>query len=248
MVGEAVLKPVDDAEEAVWCAEVLDCVVEDGFRVPRPLRTRDGSFVTAGWSAAVRIDGASCPAMDWSGLLVAGRAFHGAVRGQTRPSFLDQRDHRWAVADRVAWGEARVEPLAPVADLLRVLYSLLRPVQVVNQVIHGDLSGNVLFAPGCLPAVIDFSPYWRPAAYADAIVAVDGLLWFGAGPELIELASTGAEFPQMLVRAMVFRLVALNEKARLFGVECLDGELELFEPVVGYVRELVEGEIHGVPS
>jgi uncharacterized protein (TIGR02569 family) len=171
-----------------------------------------------------------------------------AVRGQTRPSFLDQRDHRWAVADRVAWGEARVEPLAPVADLLRVLYSLLRPVQVVNQVIHGDLGGNVLFAPGCLPAVIDFSPYWRPAAYADAIVAVDGLLWFGAGPELIELASTGAEFPQMLVRALVFRLVALNERARLFGAECLDGELELFEPVVGYVRELVEGEIHGVPS
>ena len=194
MVGDAVLKPVDDVEEAVWCAGVLDRVVEDGFRVPRPVRTRDGSFIAAGWSAAARVDGESRPAMDWAGLLSAGRAFHAAVRNETRPAFLEQRDHRWAVADRVAWGEARIEPLAPVADLLRVLHALLRPVDVVNQVIHGDLSGNVLFAPGCLPAVIDFSPYWRPAAYADAIVAVDGLLWFGAGPELIDLASTGAEF------------------------------------------------------
>ncbi|MEY9932945.1 hypothetical protein ABH926_007598 [Catenulispora sp. GP43] len=109
---------------------------------------------------------------------------------------------------------------------------------MTNQVIHGDLSGNVLTASGRLPAVIDFSPYWRPAAYADAIVVVDGLLWFGAGPDQLALASTGADFPQMLVRALLFRLVALNEKARSFGMECLDGELELFEPVVALVREL----------
>ena len=73
-------------------------------------------------------------------------------------------------------GARRVEPLAPVADLFHALQSLLRPVHAVNQVIHGDLSGNVLTgnvltAPGRVPAVIDFSPYWRPAAYADAIVA-----------------------------------------------------------------------------
>ena len=52
----------------------------------------------------------------------------------------------------------------------------------------------------------------------------------------------------MLVRALMFRLVALDGKARMFGVECLDGELEVFEPVVGYVRKLVEVEVHGVPS
>ena len=65
----------------------------------------------------------------------------------------------------------------------------MRPVRAANQVIHGELSGNVLFAAGQAPAVIDFSPYRRPAAYADAIVAVDGLLWFGAGRELVKLAA-----------------------------------------------------------
>lgn len=47
--------------------------------------------------------------------------------------------------------------------------------------IHGDLTGNVLFAAGRAPAVIDFSPYWRPPVFAEAIVVADGLLW-GAGP------------------------------------------------------------------
>jgi uncharacterized protein (TIGR02569 family) len=240
LVGDAVLKPVDDVEEAEWCAQLLDRVEGEGFRVPRPLRARDGSFVAFGWSATARVDGVSDPAADWAGVLEAGRAFHQALQGEPCPPFLERRDHRWALGDRVAWGEDRGEPLAPVAGLFHALCSLLRPVHAVNQVIHGDLSGNVLAAPGVPPAVIDFSPYWRPTAYADAIVAVDALLWYGAGPDLVALAGKGADFPQMLVRALVFRLVALNEKARTFGRECLDGELELFVPVVAYARELVE--------
>lgn len=248
LVGDAVLKPIDDVEEAEWCAQVLDRIKSEGFRVPRPLRTRDGSFIASGWSAAARVDGVSDPAADWASVLEAGRAFHQALRSEPCPPFLKQRAHRWAVGDRVAWGEDCVEPLAPVADLFHVLCSLLRPVHVVDQVIHGDLSGNVLTAPGRSPAVIDFSPYWRPTAYADAIIAVDGLLWFGAGPDLVALASTGADFPQMLVRALLFRLVALNEKARSFGMECLDGELEPFEPVVAYVRELVEAGVQAASS
>ena len=72
---------------------------------------------------------------------------------------------------------------------------------------HGDTCANLLFDSVLPPAVIDFSPYWRPTAYADAIVAVDGLLWFRAGPDLVALASTGADFPQMLVRALLFRLL-----------------------------------------
>jgi hypothetical protein len=70
-------------------------------------------------------------------------------------------------------------------------------------VVHGDLSGNVLFAAGQAPAIIDF--------------------------------------PQMLVRATLFRLVALNENARLFDTGVLDGELEVFEPVIAYLRKLLVG-------
>ena len=36
------------------------------------------------------------------------------------------------------------------------------PIVTTSQLIHGDLTENILFAEGLSPAVIDFSPYWRP--------------------------------------------------------------------------------------
>ena len=113
-----------------------------------------------------------------------------------------------------AWNEATVDVLAPVAAPLRRLQSMLPPVTATSQVIHGDLSGNVLFAPGLPPAIIDMSPYWRPAAFADAIIAVDGLLWFGGDTDLLRAATDGPDAGQMPARALIFRLIALNEHAR----------------------------------
>ena len=47
----------------------------------------------------------------------------------------------------------------------------------------------------------------------------------------------------MLVRAALFRLVALSERARIFGlsVSALDGELAVYKPVIALVRDLVDG-------
>jgi len=56
--------------------------------------------------------------------------------------------------------------------------------------------------------VLDFSPYVRPLCYADAIVVADAMLWERAGPELFDLLTPGAVGIQVLLRALVFRLVA----------------------------------------
>jgi hypothetical protein len=54
-IGDAVLKPVDDVIEAVWVAETLLRLPEDGFRIARPLN-RPGSGAgpepTGGWAHA----------------------------------------------------------------------------------------------------------------------------------------------------------------------------------------------------
>ena len=236
-VGVAVLKPAEDCAETTWVAELLSGVAEDGFRLARPLRTHDGRWVVDGWSASRFVDGETGPADRWAQVLAAARAFHAALRSAPQPTFLAGRGHRWALADRVAWGEARCEPLPAVAPLLSRLEDALRPVTSPCQPVHGDLSGNVLFADGQLPAIIDFSPYWRPASYADAIVAVDGLLWFGAGRDVLELAWSSQDFRQMLLRALVFRLVAFNEAAQAThraAAEVLD-ELTRFKTVVDCV-------------
>jgi hypothetical protein len=39
-----------------------------------------------------------------------------------------------------------------------------------SQLVHGALTAIVLFEQGLAPAVIDFSPYWRPSASGEAVV------------------------------------------------------------------------------
>lgn len=239
-VGSVVLKPTEDDDEASWVAELLTRLDEAGFRLARPVGARDGRWVVDGWSASHLVAGETGPAGRWPLLLAAARAFHAALRPTARPAFLALRRHRWALADRVAWGESAFEPLPDLRPLMDRLMAVRRPVIADCQLVHGDLSGNVLFADGLAPAIIDFSPYWRPAAYADAIIAVDGLLWYGADPGLLTLAGTTPDFPQLLVRALIFRLVAHNEHARLSEGSSPD-ELAQFEAAVREVESLTHG-------
>jgi Ser/Thr protein kinase RdoA (MazF antagonist) len=118
------------------------------------------------------------------------------------------------VADRVAWGEQNIDVINEFAAPFSTLLKLRQPVkQEAAQLIHGDLTGNVLFAPDEVPAVIDFSPYWRPPVFAEAIVLADGLLWFGLPSSLLAASSDHRDWPQMLIRALIFRLVAHSENA-----------------------------------
>ncbi|WP_431912814.1 TIGR02569 family protein [Nonomuraea jabiensis] len=205
--GDAVVKPVDSAEEAEWSARVFaDLPPAAGFRVPRPLRSRDGTYVVEGWTAAEFLEGREGPAGMWESLIAAGRAFHRELRHLPRPDLLDRRDDPWAAADRIAWGEAAPPRPSNADELLARLGELAGPVAAPSQLVHGDLTGNVLFHPGRPPVVIDFSPYWRPVAYAEAVVVADGLLYHRADPELVEAVLPGREGLHLLARALVFRL------------------------------------------
>jgi uncharacterized protein (TIGR02569 family) len=124
-----------------------------------------------------------------------------------KPRFLDDRSSAWAVGDRVAWGEISSAEFLEVPHL-RALAAAVRPVAAPSQIIHGDLSGNVLFHEELAPAIIDFSPYWRPACYASAIVVADALLWEGADRQILDEVRDIEDFGQYLLRALIFRLVS----------------------------------------
>ncbi|WP_405709741.1 hypothetical protein [Streptomyces sp. NBC_00046] len=129
---------------------------------------------------------------------------------------------------------------AHIRQLVYRLQGLREPVDAHAQLIHGDLTGNVLFASGQAPAVIDFSPYWRPVAYADAIVVVDGLLYHQAGPRLVDSALPDAEGAQMLLRALIFRLAASGVLVGRSGALAED-ELIRFARVSQFVEERIGG-------
>ena len=199
---------------------------DPGFRVPRPLRTVAEDGATGDWVAQDPLAGAwvawqwlpgepaswSGVSPFWPSLIAASRAFHAALAGRPAPPWLGRDGSQWTVGDQVAWGERDPGSVlaaapGPLAAQLRSLLAALRPVRLPAQLIHGDLGGNVLFAAGEPPAVIDFSPYWRPAGLALAVAAVDALTWSGADPAILGELADQPDLDQLLARAHVGRLV-----------------------------------------
>jgi uncharacterized protein (TIGR02569 family) len=235
-VGEAVFRRVDDdyLVEALWLADLLNGVHEDGFRVARPRPSRDGAWLVDGWTAGKFLDGHH----DYRGHIPAAidaiLAFHTAVQLVPRPDFLELDDGPFARADRCAWGRPpdRIHPDL-IEDVLR-LYALRRPVKALrDQVIHGDLNpDNILFADGLEPGIIDIAPYWRPPEFALAVFAY----WIGPWRDDVGVLGHFAdleEFDQMLVRAALRMLLIMSE----FGVV---KDFERYRRATDLVQEWLE--------
>ena len=215
--GAIVLKRTGDPAEGQWIGDLFSSLEGSGFRVPRPAPSRAGGWVVSGWTAFEFVEGhpAGPNGGRWPETLAACRAFHRALASEPEPAFIRRATHAWAFADRLAWGELTVEPLGPYGDGIARLERLLRPVDLPSQAIHGDFTANVLFATGRPPCVIDFSPYWRPALFAEAVVVADAISWTSA-PE--SLAITWCEGKpaavQLIIRAVLRRVYELDQHTR----------------------------------
>lgn len=204
---QIVLKPADSSEEVLdWLARILDEVQLDSVRVARPQRSVSGAFIVDGWSASDFCPGSQQPRR-WSDIIAVGRQLHQAFAAVSRPEFLASRGDPWALADRAAWGDISLAPYRHAPHVAR-LAARLAPVRAASQVIHGDLTGNVLFDETLPPAVIDLSVYWRPAEFATAIVVTDALVWEGAATAELKSAIDIDQFGQFFVRALLFRIIA----------------------------------------
>lgn len=222
--GEVVLSRVADHARAAWSAKVRETLFVDGIRLARPVRSTDGRYVVSGWRADTFVAGGPEPRHDE--VVSAAVRLHEATSKLERPRFLTQAPTTpWAevdvfiAADRAAWEEqpfqslqpgTRIAPGSPDAqrsiDLIYQLARLRRTTKSPSQLVHGDLYGTTLFAGAAPPGITDIIPYWRPASWAAAVVVVDALSWGEADDGLIERWDALPEWPQMLLRALVFRL------------------------------------------
>jgi uncharacterized protein (TIGR02569 family) len=228
--GRLVLKPVGFGAETRWRSEVLSGLpVSPAYRIARPVRTCDGGWVAEGWEASELVAGDADVRRPDEAIRV-GIAFHTALAGLPRPAFLDQRDDPWAVADRVAWQEKQRGVGPAAAALLAPLLSARRPIHQRSQLVHGDLAGNVLFAAGCSPAIIDWPAYWRPPSWASAVVVVDALCWYGAGEDLAARWADVPDWGQLLIRALIFRIV--THDIALAAAGWTDDQLAAYQPVI----------------
>jgi uncharacterized protein (TIGR02569 family) len=222
--GEVVLSVVPDHARAAWSARVRETLFVDGVRLARPVRSTDGRYVVSGWRADTFVAGVPEPRHDE--VVSAAVRLHEATGKLERPRFLTQGPTApWGdvdvfiAADRAAWEERPLSSVPPGArtappsadseksvELINQLASLRKPTRSPNQLVHGDLYGTVLFVGTAAPGITDITPYWRPASWAAGVAVVDALSWGEADDGLIERWSALPEWPQMLLRALMFRL------------------------------------------
>lgn len=205
IAGDVVLKRVGLEAEHDWVCDVYERWSCADVLVTTPLRAA-GRWSFQGWGAQLRLPGRTARAGDDSDWFrEVSETFHRALSPLRRPAFLDTRDDPWTYGEQVAWEGAAPEGGERTLALLRRAIARLAPVDVRDQVVHGDLGGNVL-RDGDRAAVIDWPPYWRPAAWALAVVATDAVCWEGADPSLLDRWSVGEQWPQLLLRAAIYRL------------------------------------------
>ncbi|MEU4672152.1 TIGR02569 family protein [Amycolatopsis sp. NPDC023774] len=220
--GDLVLKPVSDRSRTLWTARALEHADDPGLRIAKPVRASDGRWIVGDWSAWRYVSGTAENHVD--GAMLAAVKLHRATADLPRPDFLSARDDLDAVADRIAWEELD-RPLdeAKGGRWFEVLAPSRRPIKLPLQVAHGELLAGVLFDGDAAPGIVDFVPYYRPGEWGAAIVAVDAMAWGGATGELLDRWAHLPEWPQLLLRAVLFRLAAnaLNPRSTAAALDGL---------------------------
>ncbi|KAF4332110.1 ribosomal L1 [Fusarium beomiforme] len=226
--GQGVLlRPSDDDEESEYIGSLCKLLVDLNpidYGIPEPILAsgHPEKYVCDGWTAWTYVEGNAIPQGNFKTLMRACRAFHAdtARLVTVKPLFISTRKNRFTEADLVAWEEKKLEDVEGVnTDIMAViqptldqLHRLRQPFQqeMKSQLIHGDLTGNVLFdtESNNPPTIIDITLYWRPAEYAEAIIVADGLIWLKEGRELVDMHGFDHTRMQLLVRALYWRCLS----------------------------------------
>lgn len=232
--GNVVLRNLgEDAQEvANWQAELFSQIKRNGFRVAKPLRATNGSWMIDGWVAEEFLDGRHATKDDITVLIKAITNFHEALIGVPMPDYRKKESTIYDRADNWSWGEIPKDIDPNLYKLTMELAELRKPVDLPSQLIHGDLNlENVLVAENLPPAIIDFVPYWRPSEFALAVTA------FWAGPYTGDLEILGKfkhirEFDQMLIRAGLRMMLTQKDPKNAKSVDSYRKTTEIIKKFV----------------
>lgn len=218
--GDLVLSPGRDGMALAAVNPVLARLAADldtrpgrdprDLRIAMPIPARNGEWVVEGWGAT-RFEPGARQLTDLAAIRAVGAVLHAELHRVATPVTLTHGADRWAEAERVAFAESPldVDALGPGGRNLLLALGTHRTDTWLgpDQLVHGDLAGNVLLDPGGAPVVIDLSPYWRPALWAEAVAVLDSVLRLEADPDVMEGWITGAA-GQAMTRAALFRLLS----------------------------------------
>lgn len=201
-VNQAVLKPAGNIQLMSWLANITENLRDENFRIPKPLKTASGSWTHEGWIAHEYIEGFHKNDNFTESISVC-RDFHQAISQIPKPAFYDQLDDPFHLPDKMVWGELPLPDYDLTNAALKKLFRHFQPIQAPNQLIHGDWGfGNILFHQSQKPAIIDLTPYFRPADLPIAGMLVHAILEGENPQEIFSFAKDIKEFDQLLLRAI----------------------------------------------
>ena len=227
-VSDVVLKPGVGPQFQEWLGTAVAGIEQEGFRLPTVLRARGGAWVVEGWGAQSVMPGSTVrdAGTNWTSIV---SAWPGVARGDGRIGEARSLGptHRPVGIGRP--GRVGEVPRSVAPELRRIVERLdaVPPPAGRAQLVHGDLTSNILLNRDEPPSVIDFSPYWRAPSYAEGIVVADALCWHAASPGLLQRVGVSVE---AVARGLLFRALSSSRLQR--AGRDLAGEADRYRAVV----------------
>jgi uncharacterized protein (TIGR02569 family) len=208
-IGDAVLKPVAGAQHYEWLLSLINSLTPEGYRMSKPIKSKNGTFVCDGW-ICTQFERGEDRRGRIEEKLEAARLFHRDLSNVCLNTY-PKIDNPWSRAHRIAWQVDDLPNNMPKLihmTLERLLGKVILKDQdhYKMQIVHSDLSGNILFDDVLSPLIIDFSPTIAPVEYAEAILVCDCIAWQGSPISEIELLPNNKMYKEMIIRAILFRL------------------------------------------
>lgn len=237
--GGIVLKREEDERIANWMAEFFQGLPDSPLvRLLRPVKSTHGTWMYEGYIAWVYMEGEHVKG-HYAEKLSASMAFHGLMSDVEPPFFLDVPRNSWAAADLVALGEKPFDYDEEFMELYRQIQPHLKPLEMRFQLVHGDLSANILLAPQLPPAIIDFSPAWAPNGFAEGILLADAIAWDEPPAEELEMFKEIPNIEQLAWRGALRRIAEQAAHIKWYGKDKGQAlkQARVFQKVIDFLQD-----------
>src|SRR5665213_1289248 len=133
--GDVVLRDLgnDSQEAGNWNSALFDSIKMKGFRVAKPIKANDGSWMVKGWVAEHFLEGRHATKEDLPEVIDAVTHFHEALVGIPLPEYRKKEQTMWDRADEWAWGEIPTDIDSELRTAALELADLRRLVDLPNQ-------------------------------------------------------------------------------------------------------------------
>ncbi|MDO8594332.1 MAG: hypothetical protein Q7R93_02345 [bacterium] len=237
--GNIILKPSEGIKKQTWTAEAYQSLPESPeVRFPRPIKSINGTWVHEGYIALSFLEGEHANG-HYAEKLSASIAFHKLLQGIPKPDFVGLGENSWSIGDLVAWDKLGFNYDQEFMDLYNQIKPHLKQLTLPEQLVHGDLSGNLLVHPTLPVAIIDYSHAWAPNGFAEGIMLADVIAWENASPKELECFKQIPNIEQFAWRGILRRITEQAEHIKHFDKDKDQalGEARAFQKAIDYLKK-----------